>query len=151
MSRLPHEGQVTGIYLRPERLAAVVPADSVEASSAEGLIGDHHSGRYDKRQVTLIQHEDLGVVAAFLRLDNLNATRLRRNIVVRGINLIALKGKRFHIGDAVFEGTGPCDPCSRMEQELGPGGFNAMRGRGGITARVVKGGWIFISDAVRAV
>jgi MOSC domain-containing protein YiiM len=75
----------------------------------------------------------------------------RRNIVVSGINLLALKDRRFQIGGAVLEATGPCEPCSRMEENLGPGGYNAMRGHGGITARVVEEGTIRVGDEVRFV
>ena len=80
----------------------------------------------------------------------LDPALLRRNIVVAGLNLLALKGRRFRIGGALLEGSGPCEPCSRMEEALGPGGYNAMRGHGGITARVVEGGLIRVGDAVAA-
>lgn len=73
---------------------------------------------------------------------------LRRNVIVSGINVIALKGARFRIGESLLLGTGPCEPCSRMEEALGPGGYNAMRGHGGITARVLEAGRINIGDAV---
>ena len=72
----------------------------------------------------------------------------RRNIVVAGINLLALKGKVFHIGEAVLEYSGECHPCSRMEKNLGQGGYNAMRGHGGITAKVLKSGSISVNDLV---
>ena len=75
---------------------------------------------------------------------------LRRNVVVAGIPLIALKARQFRIGDVVFEGTEPCDPCSRMEAALGPGGYNAMRGMGGLCARIISGGSFQRGDKVVA-
>ena len=68
-----------------------------------------------------------------------------------GINLLALKGQQFRLGDALLEYSGPCEPCSRMEDILGPGGYNAMRGHGGITARVLTGGPVRIDDRVEFV
>ncbi|MBX6393061.1 MAG: MOSC domain-containing protein, partial [Burkholderiales bacterium] len=69
---------------------------------------------------------------------------------IRDSNLIALKGRRFRVGGAVLEGTGLCDPCSRMEAALGRGGLNAMRGHGGLTAAVIEPGLIRVGDAVCA-
>ena len=68
--------------------------------------------------------------------------------MVQGINLLAMKGKRFQIGTALFEYTGECHPCSRMEENLGVGGYNAMRGHGGITARILRSGKITLDDAI---
>ncbi|MGH8476075.1 MAG: MOSC domain-containing protein [Methylococcales bacterium] len=65
---------------------------------------------------------------------------LGRNLVIAGINLLALKNCRFRIGEVVLEATGLCHPCSKIETALGPGGLNAMRGHGGLTARVVERG-----------
>jgi MOSC domain-containing protein YiiM len=90
------------------------------------------------------------VIAALLRRDGVEPALLRRNLVVEGINLLALKDQRFRIGAALFEGTGPCHPCSRMEEALGDGGLAAMRGHGGITARVLEEGRIAVGDAVEA-
>ena len=68
---------------------------------------------------------------------------------MRGINLLALKGKVIHIGKVELEITGQCHPCSKMETQLGAGGYNAMRGHGGMTARVLTSGVIALGDALR--
>ena len=101
-----------------------------------------------KRQVTLIQQEHLQAVASFLGKERINPDLTRRNIVVESINLNALKGKQFQIGEAILEMTNFCYPCSRMEENLGKGGFNAMRGHGGITCKVIKEGKIKMGDAL---
>jgi MOSC domain-containing protein YiiM len=112
-------------------------------------VGDRFRGRPDsKRQVTLIQAEHLAAVGSMLGRDAIDPALTRRNIVVKGINLLALKDKQFRIGDAVLEMTGLCHPCSRMEKSLGPGGYNAMRGHGGITAKVICEGAIRVGDGV---
>ena len=64
---------------------------------------------------------------------------------------MALKGRRFRIGTAVLEGSGDCAPCSQMEEALGTGGYNAVRGHGGITARIIESGSVTIGDVVLVV
>ena len=124
--------------------------DAVQASVEEGLSGDRFSGKPGApRQVSLIQHEHLDGIAKLMGVCEVSPELVRRNIVISGINLTSLKGARFGLGDAVMEGTGACPPCSRMEQALGPGGYNAMRGHGGIVARVVVSGIIRCGDAVK--
>ena len=66
-----------------------------------------------------------------------------------GINLLALKNQRFRVGSAVLEYTGIADPCSAMEATFGPGGYNIVRGHGGITARILESGIIRIGDSVQ--
>ncbi len=121
----------------------------VEALAGRGLAGDHYKGMATStRQVTLIQAEHLLAVASFLNMPELDPALVRRNIVVKGINLLALKDKPFYVGEALLEMTGLCHPCSVMEQVLGEGGYNAMRGHGGITARIIGGGIIRVGDQV---
>ena len=123
--------------------------DAVEARREAGLTGDHaRPGPRNARQVTLIQWEHLAVASALLNRE-LSPVDLRRNIAVAGINLFSLKARRFRIGQALLETTGWCQPCARLEERLGPGTFQAMRGHGGITARVLEGGIIRLHDQVR--
>ena len=143
-------GRVTWIGVRPARKAPLVPLDVIEITCEAGLVGDHYSGRPGgKRQVTLIQAEDLAAIAGYLGRE-VAPGDLRRNLVVAGINLRALKDRRFQVGDVVLEATDDCHPCSRMETIFGPGGYNAVRGHGGITARVIEGGPVRVGDAVTA-
>jgi MOSC domain-containing protein YiiM len=127
----------------------MVSVDTVEARAGRGLTGDRfRGGASSNRQVTLIQAEHLPVMARFLGREQMDPALLRRNIVVSGINLLALNGAQFAIGGALMEGSGSCHPCSRMEEAFGPGGYNAVRGHGGITARVLGGGVIHVGDPV---
>ena len=81
----------------------------------------------------MIQAEHFAVIAANTGRNSVNPELFRRNIVVRGIELKSLIGHRFRIGEALLEGTGPCTPCSRMDENLGAGGRLAMKGLGGLT------------------
>ena len=147
LGRFPRAGTVTWIGLRPHRRLPLEPVGRATVTSS-GLEGDH--ARPGKRAVTLIQAEHLPVIAALAGQGDVPAVLLRRNIAVSGINLLALKDRRFRVGKAILEGTGPCAPCSRMEELLGPGGYNAMRGHGGITATVIEPGEIALGDTVSA-
>ena len=150
MATLPRAGKVEWIGLRPARDTPMQAVESVEASTGGGLAGDRYKGGSGKRGVTLIQAEHLAVIAALSGHEAIAAETLRRNLVVSGIPLVALKGRRFRIGQLLLEGTDDCDPCSRMEDALGPGGYNAMRGHGGLCARIVEGGTLRLGDAVEA-
>ena len=147
---LPQQGHVEWIGIRSARKQALTPTQQIEAKTDHGLVGDHYSKIGGKRQVTLIQAEHLEAVASMLGIDTVEPETVRRNIVVRGINLLALKDKHFKLGDVTLAFTDLCHPCSRMESLLGPGGYNAMRGHGGITARVLNGGLIKVGHAVGA-
>ncbi|MCU0449742.1 MAG: MOSC domain-containing protein [Bernardetiaceae bacterium] len=151
LNSLPQQGQLTAITVRPARAAWPQNVEQIEAQPGRGLLGDHFSGNLEsKRQVTLIQAEHLVAVASMLGLPQVDVRLTRRNLVVQGINLLALKEKYFWVGPVLLETTGLCHPCSRMEANLGPGGYNAMRGHGGLTARVLRDGLLRLGDPVRA-
>ena len=143
-------GRLEWIGISSRRLAAIESVSDADVQVGTGIVGEHHATGTgnSKRQVTIIQHEHLPAIARLSGHESVAPELLRRNLVVSGVNLVALKDKRFRIGGVLLEGTGPCAPCSRMEENLGPGGYNAMRGHGGITCVVLEGGRITVGDEV---
>lgn len=145
MGRHARTGRLAWIGLRAMRHADMDVVDQAELTEA-GFIGDH--GRAGKRAVTLIQAEHFPVIAALSNHDIIEPAQLRRNLVVSGLNLLALRKGLLWVGAAQLEIYGPCPPCSRMEKALGPGGYNAMRGHGGWYASVVISGLVHLGDTV---
>src|SRR5688500_8337266 len=109
MAKLPRDGRLDWIGVRPRRDVAMHELDSVLATAGAGLAGDRYTGGSGKRGVTLIQAEHLPVIAALAGWDAVPPSLLRRNLVVSGLPLVALKGRRFRIGEVVLEGTDSCD------------------------------------------
>jgi MOSC domain-containing protein YiiM len=156
-TEFPAAGRLEAILLRPARGQTALRAPEAIAIEGRGLQGDRSAGGRGggKRQVTLLQAEHLPVIAALLRREAVDAADLRRNLVVSGLNLVAARSLfadlplRLHLGaEVVLEVTGPCEPCSKLEATFGTGAYNALRGHGGVTARVLQGGRIAEGDAV---
>lgn len=163
-------GRIEHIGLRPSRGAAVRSVDSADALAGQGLLGDRSvrgtsaaAAAGGKRQVTLLQAEHLPAIAALAGITRpLDPLSLRRNLVVSGLNLLAARALfkdqpmllcigRPGANDAervLLQITGPCEPCSKMEALLGRGGYNALRGHGGVAARVLRGGRLQVGDSV---
>ncbi len=145
--QFPKSGTLVWIGIRPARKQTLLTPGNIMADSTQGLIGDRYSGRSGKRQVTLFQQEHIQAIESYT--GKAIATEIfRRNLLIKGINLLSLKDQTFQIGEASLQMTGLCHPCSRMEEVLGIGGYNAMRGHGGITARVLSGGLMSLGDDV---
>lgn len=146
-------GTLEWIGLRPARKEPMQIVDQVMALQDLGLEGDRRckgtpgSGR----QVTLICKEHLPVIAQFLGTDEIPQALLRRNLLVSGINLYALRHQPFRIGEAEFIATAHCHPCSRMETALGEGAVAAMLGYGGFCARIIKSGRIRVGDKIEKI
>lgn len=147
---LPQHGKVEWLSYRPESKKPLCIVEEIMVVE-NGLKGDHYVGRSGNRSVTLIQQEHIAVIAALLHKEKIDPEALRRNIVVSGINLLALKQRTFRIGAAILKMTKLCRPCSQMEEIFGEGGYNAVRGHGGITASVVQPGLIKLGDKVEAI
>jgi MOSC domain-containing protein YiiM len=146
-------GILTWIGLRPERKAPLKVVNEVMAFEKLGLEGDHRCQKTpgSGRQVTIISEEYIQQIAHFTGKNNVSPDILRRNLVVKNINLTALRHQQFTIGDAIFEATALCHPCSRMESALGKGGLSAMLGHGGLCAKILKSGYIKVGDSVELI
>ena len=143
-----HPGRVEWIGLRSMRRLEMTIVDDV-VISADGLDGDR--SRAGKRAVTLIQQEHLAAIGSYLGQQPVAPEILRRNLVVSGINLAALKGREVQVGEAVLRFTVVCAPCSRMEEALGKGGYSAVRGHGGWCAEVIRPGCVKLGDRVQPI
>lgn len=158
-TQFAQQGKLDAIYLRSARGVVCTQVQNAIALVGQGLQGDRSAVSKSrnplgsKREVTLIQAEHVAVIAKFLGKP-IDAALLRRNLVVSGINLLAAKSlfrdqtMQLKIGEVVLEITGPCEPCSKMEIAFGKGAYNAMRGHGGVTAKVIVGGELSVNDKV---
>jgi len=144
-------GQLQWIGLRPARKIPMLVEQQVDALASLGLKGDRRceGTAGSARQVTIISVEYIDMIQRLLKRDDITPELLRRNLVVSGINLTALRHQRFRIGEqAIFEATALCHPCRRMELALGKGGVAAMLGHGGLCAKILQSGTIHIGDPI---
>jgi MOSC domain-containing protein YiiM len=130
---------------------------SVDAVAGQGLAGDRYAlgggtwAQYPEleKQVTLIDRDDVAAVAAETSSD-LTPGDTRRNLVTTGVDLPALVGQWFRVGDALLFGMKRCPPCTHLERLTGVRLVKAMVHRGGINAAVFTGGPIAEGVLVRA-
>jgi MOSC domain-containing protein YiiM len=143
-------GRLEWIGLRPERMAPMQVVEQTLAIADRGLQGDRRvlGSKGSARQISIISKEFMQSIATKLGRAEISPLFLRRNLVVSGINLNALRHQYFQIGEAVFQATALCHPCSRMEMTLGKGGVVAMLGHGGLCAKIIESGRIQCGDAV---
>ena len=147
-------GVVEEIYIAPEGSAAMERVEEVRTIEGCGIEGDRYCegtgfwSRYgDVCEVTLIESENLDYIRSEIGIRVKNGEH-RRNIITRGIRLGDLRRKRFRVGEAVLEYDRPRPPCRHVQDLSEPGMRGALKGRGGICARVVRGGKIRARDAI---
>jgi MOSC domain-containing protein YiiM len=123
--------------------------------AGRGLEGDRYYsklGTYSNqagsgRDVTLIEVEAIEGLKRDYQIE-LDAGRVRRNIVTRGVALNHLVEQEFRVGDVVLRGTRLCEPCAHMEKLTVKGAMRGLIHRGGLRAEIVKGGTIKIGDRI---
>jgi MOSC domain-containing protein YiiM len=146
---------VEGIFLAPEGGAQMKGVQAATALEGCGLDGDRycagtgHWSRFGRVcEVTFIAAEDLDDIERETGVGVKNGEH-RRNVVTRGISLKALRrGERFRVGEVVFENRGPRSVCRYIERLTEPGMTQALKGRGGICARVIENGTVRVGDEI---
>jgi len=124
---------------------ALAPVDSVTAVAGKGLVGDRHftDNPAPGNALTLIEAEVLEDVG-------LTGAQSRRQVVVRGVRLNDLIGKRFRVGDVECLGVEICEPCRHLQQMTRPGIIKDLLHRGGLNADIIADGTICVGDEVSA-
>jgi len=128
-----------------EEAAGTAPAigvPEVECVAGRGLVGDRffdYKPDY-KGQATFLSVETIAALREEFGLPEIDPSVFRRNLIVEGADLNALIGKDFEVQGVVFSGTQEAAPCYWMDQALCPGTEEALRGRGGLRARILRGG-----------
>ncbi len=148
-------GFVESIFLAPEAGAQMKSVQAATALKACGLEGDRycagtgHWSRFGRVcEVTFIAAEDLHNIERETGVSVKNGEH-RRNVVTRGMSLKTLRrGERFRVGEVVFDYWGPRSVCRYIERLSEPGMKQALKGRGGICARVIENGKVWVGDEI---
>jgi MOSC domain-containing protein YiiM len=146
------EGRVEGIFITPEHGELPQPVARVTAVAGRGLEGNRYFAEDAEpgRALTLVAAEAVEAMEAEHGI-SLEPRETRRNVVTRGVDVNALVGKRFRIGDVECEGVELCEPCRHLESMTKPGIIKGLVHRGGLNADILAGGEISVGDAVVAI
>jgi MOSC domain-containing protein YiiM len=147
-------GRVTRIFIGPEESGPIQEFATIEAVAGKGLRGDRyfddgHDGHDPAREVTLFSAEGLEAGRTESGLD-IEAEDMRRNLMTEGVLLADLLGRRFSVGEVVFEGLEENPPCAHLQRLAGKPLLKPLIGKGGIRARIVTGGTIRAGDEIRS-
>lgn len=142
----PTMAEVTGIHIAsrtwPDPVHSV---EEVEAVAGAGLVGDRKYGA--RRQISIVSTEELADAGAELGAD-IAPGSTRRQITISGTRLDRTEGATIRLGEVVVSVSGDCSPCDEMNETVGPGARDALRGRAGVTGTIVSGGIIRVGDPV---
>lgn len=132
-----HHGQAAGEN-------PIVAVEQVECLAGRGIWGDRFFDFKDgyKGQITFLSGEVFDDVCRQVGAVGKSPGVTRRNVITTGVDLNSLVGASFEIQGLRFEGVCECSPCYWMNGAIGPGAEEALRGRGGLRARILSDGWL---------
>ena len=151
-------GRVASLHLHPPEAGTLLRSlDSIEAVAGQGIVGEPRyfgrinraSGKPNRRQISLIEREQIAEHAAVLGLETIAPGAARANIETLGVNLIAFVGRPIQIGEAVLFLYEPRKPCQKMDAVCN--GLRALmeQNRQGVLAEVIKSGRIRVNDPIQ--
>ena len=152
-------GRVASLHLHPAKAGArLTEVRAIKVVAQKGIEGEpryfgrtRSNGEPSRRQISLIEREQIAQHAAALDLETIPPGAVRANIETTGINLIALVGSEIEIGDAILLVVEPRDPCEKMDAVYQGLRKRMENHRQGVLAQVVKSGTIRVSDTIKAV
>jgi MOSC domain-containing protein YiiM len=119
-----------------------------------GIVGDRYAGKAAHRDasVTVLAVESVEALASELGVGPLDPQLARRNVVLRGAEVEALRGQLFSLdcgeGEVLLRGGRPANPCAWLDTVLAPGAHRGMRGRGGVRCAPLTDGTLLLGPAV---
>lgn len=130
-----HHGREPGTHAAMEVL-------SIECVAGQGIRGDRFFDFQEnyKGQITFFSLEVFDELCGALAVQDCSPGSVRRNVFTRGSDLNKLIGKDFEIQGIHFHGTTECSPCDWMDEAIGPGAKDFLKGRGGLRARILSDG-----------
>ncbi len=149
----PGQGTIVEINVSPEYERLPQPVERVKAVAGRGLDGDRYfrsdgePGQKPDEEITLIAVEGLEDFESESGI-KVTAAESRRQVATRGIDLNALVGRRFRVGELECEGMELCEPCTHLEGLTQPGVLKGLVHRGGLRASILSGGEIAVGDPV---
>ena len=142
-------GVVEQIAITADRAALPAPVASVRAEAGRGIEGEYHWSEEPEpgQSITLVAAEALTGLREDTGIE-LSHEASRRNVLTRGIDLNALVGRRFMVGEVECEGVELCEPCNTLAKLTERGVLRGLVHRGGLRADILSGGRIAVGDAV---
>jgi MOSC domain-containing protein YiiM len=153
-------GRVASLHLHPSTPGTPLqPVDAVELVEAKGIQGDtryfarlsRDTGKPTRRQVTLIEREQIGEHATALGLECIPPGAVRANVETTGIDLVSLVGQEVKIGEAILLLNAPRDPCQKMDAICQGLRERMLNNRQGVLAEVRRSGTVRVGDTIQVV
>jgi MOSC domain-containing protein YiiM len=145
------KGSVVGIYIAPQESAAISSLPEVTAVAGKGLEGDRYFDMPDmepKQEITLFTKEWIDTTNKQTGI-GVTYEDMRRNVMVEGLDLNELIGRRFFVGEVEVEAIKANPPCNHLQNLSGkPLLKNMVKTSGGIRGRIVSSGTIRVGDPV---